>query len=327
MSFGIVIVITAFAAAFLGVFAVNLVVVDIFQRDRRETLARLNQELMAQQKLRAKESVNRTGGKKDEFEELLTRAAADSKEKKGIVQRFEETLYQSGLNITKGRVILNSVIASLIGGLLGFVLTRNSAAAAAVGGLFATVPLLYVSFARRRRMNALLAQLPDALELISRVLRAGQSIHQGIGSVAEEFSPPLSMEFGYCHEQQNLGLAPEVALHELSQRTGLLEVKIFVLAVLVHKQSGGNLTAMLDNIADIVRDRFKVRLEIRSLTAEGRLQAIALMALPVIMWFGLFLIRRDYALKLFDHPPLVITSLTGMVIGSIWIRKIVNFDF
>lgn len=326
MSFGIFIIIAAFAAAFLGVFAVNLVVVDIFQRDRQETLARLNKELMEQQKLRAKESIN-TRKSKDEFEEVLSRAAAESQVRKGLLQRLDETIYQSGLDISRSKIFFNSCIIGAIGGLIGLLITRNWIFSAALSGLFATIPFIALSIARQKRMTALLEQLPDALELMSRVLRAGQSISQGIGAVADEFQPPISMEFGYCYEQQNLGLAPEVALHELSQRTGLLEMRIFVLAVLVHRQSGGNLTTMLDSIANVVRDRFKLRLEVKSLTAEGRFQAIVLLALPIVTWVGMFFIVREYALKLFEHPPLIIATLSGMTIGAIWIRKIVNFDY
>lgn len=326
MDAGILITIAAFAAAFLGVFAVNLVVVDIFQRDRQETLARLNNELMEQQRLRAKESVESRKGT-DEFEEVLARAASESQDRKGLLQRLDEAIYQSGRNTSRGKIFLNSSIACFIGMLLGFVITRSAIVAAICGGVFAPIPFIALSIARLKRMTAILEQLPDALELMSRVLRAGQSITQGIGAVAEEFQPPISMEFGYCYEQQNLGLAPEVALHELSQRTGLLEMRIFVLAVLVHRQSGGNLTSMLDNIADVVRQRFKLRLEVKSLTAEGRFQAIVLLALPLVTWIGMYFIVRDYALKLFEHPPLIIATLSGMLFGAVWIRKIVNFDF
>lgn len=326
MSIGLLIVVAAFAAAFLGVFAINLVIVDIFQRDRKETLARLDKELMEQQRQRAKESVKNTRST-NEFEEVLQRAAAESQERKGLIQRLDEAIYQSGLNTTRSRVFVQAAIASGLGAAIGFLIVRDGVAAGAMGGLFGVIPFLYLSYVRRRRMSKLLAQLPDALELMSRVLRAGQSISQGIKAVSEEFKPPISMEFGYCYEQQNLGLAPEVALHELSQRTGLLEMRIFVLAVLVHKQAGGNLTAMLDSIANVVRSRFRMRVEIKSLTAEGRLQAIALLALPIVMWMGLFLIVRDYALSLFEHPPLVTSMAVGMVLGAAWIRKIVNFDF
>jgi tight adherence protein B len=152
-------------------------------------------------------------------------------------------------------------------------------------------------------------------------------VTQAMQAVSDEFKPPVNVEFGYCYEQQNLGLAPEVALHDLAQRTGLMEIKIFVLAVLVHRQAGGNLTELLDNIAHVVRQRFKMRTEIKSLTGEGRMQAIVLLALPIVVWFGLFFVTREYALKLLEHTSLLIITLTSMLIGTVWIRRIVNFDF
>jgi tight adherence protein B len=326
MTLGVIFILASFIAAFLGVFTINLVLVDVYRGDRKNVAVRINQEMMEQQKLRAKESAQ-SRSSIDDFEEVLKRAASDSQERKSLIQRLDETIHQSGQRLTKTRLFTNTAMAALAGAAITLLITHSSIAAAVVGGMFGTIPLMLLSFARRRRMNKLLSQLPDALELMSRVLRAGQSITQGIQSVSEEFQPPICVEFGYCYEQQNLGLAPEVALHELSQRTGLLEMRIFVLAVLVHKQSGGNLTTMLDSISKVVRERFRLRLEIKGLTAEGRLQAIALLSMPIVMWIGLFFIQREYAFKLFDHPSLVIATATSMFFGALWIRKVVNFDF
>ena len=148
-----------------------------------------------------------------------------------------------------------------------------------------------------------------------------------MNAVAEEFKPPISSEFAYCYEQQNLGLAPEIAFRDLAQRTGILEIKIFVLAVLVHRQSGGNLAELFDKLSYIVRERFRIRGEIQSLTAEGRMQALILLILPLAIWAALFVINRAYALKLLEHPSLIIGMLIAMGVGAFWIRKIVNFDF
>jgi tight adherence protein B len=145
-------------------------------------------------------------------------------------------------------------------------------------------------------------------------------------SVADEFEPPLAEEFGYCYEQQNLGLDAETALRDLARRTGLLELKIFVLAVLVHRQTGGNLAELLDKLSSIVRDRFRIRGLIRTLTAEGRVQAGVLLALPFVMYGAMLVFNRDYALILLDHPWVPIASLGSLGFGWLWIRKIINFD-
>jgi tight adherence protein B len=196
------------------------------------------------------------------------------------------------------------------------------------GGLTAmTVPILYVLYRRKKRLDTLRSQLPDALELMSRVMRAGQTITQAMHAVSDEFKPPVASEFGFCYEQQNLGLAPDIALRDLAKRTGLLEIKIFVLALLVHRQSGGNLAELLDKLSDIIRERYKILGKIRALTAEGRLQAAILLGLPPFMYVVLLIISRAYALQLLDHPRLIIGAIIAMIFGALWIRKIVNFDF
>jgi tight adherence protein B len=322
---GALVVLASFLAAFLGIFAVNLVLVDVFQRDREETLQRLNEELMQQQRQRAREQ-SRAGGK-DPMSEILEEANREAQKPKGLLQRLEEMTLQSGLRITRTKLLVNCGLAGAAAALITFAISRSFLVTGLVGGVTAALPLVYVSIARRRRLDALRAQLPDAFELMSRILRAGQSVTQAIHAVSEEFRPPVNIEFGYCYEQQNLGLAPEVALHDLAQRTGLMEMKIFVLAVLVHRQAGGNLTELLDNIAHVVRQRFKMRREIKSLTGEGRMQAVVLLALPIVVWFGLLFVTRDYALKLLEHTTLLVAMLTSMLFGAVWIRRIVNFDF
>jgi tight adherence protein B len=206
-------------------------------------------------------------------------------------------------------------------------ISRSLTAGLVVGFIARAVPLLYVQFKRHQRLEALRAQLSDVFDLISRVLQAGQTMSQAMQSVAQEFKPPVSLEFGLCFEQQNLGLAPEFAVKDLARRTGLLEIKIFVLAVMVHRQTGGNLTELLDKLALIVRDRFRIRGMISSLTAEGRMQGLILLVLPPLMFVLLLFVNHDYAMKLFDHPELPIGCMISMTFGALWIRKIVNFDF
>jgi tight adherence protein B len=217
--------------------------------------------------------------------------------------------------------------AGLGTGLLGGLLARNVLAGMFLGAVGSVVPVMYLIFKRRQRREKLLTQLPDSFELMSRILRAGQTISQAMHAVATEFAPPVSTEFGYCHEQQNLGLNMEAALHDLARRTGLIEVKIYVLALLVHRKSGGNLAELLDNLALIVRERFKIRSKIKALTAEGRFQACSLLVLPLIAFAGLLVVNRPYALKLLDYPWLILASVLSMAVGAYWIRRIVNFDF
>jgi tight adherence protein B len=162
---------------------------------------------------------------------------------------------------------------------------------------------------------------------MARVIRAGQTMAQGLQAVADEFDAPIAAEFAYCYEQQNLGLPPETALRDLARRTGLLEIKIFVLAVVVQQQSGGNLADLLDKLAAIVRERFRIRSKIKALTAEGRLQAAVLLILPPALFLIILVLNRDFGQVLLDRPNLLLGMLVSEALGALWIRKIVNFDF
>ena len=150
---------------------------------------------------------------------------------------------------------------------------------------------------------------------------------QALQAVADEFDQPVAGEFAYCYEQQNLGLSPELALRDLARRTGLLEIKIFVLGLLVQQQTGGNLAELLDKLAGLIRERFRIRGKVKALTAEGRIQAAVLLVLPVALMGILWLMSKDYAQALAKTPNMIIAMLIAEAIGALWIRKIVNFDF
>jgi tight adherence protein B len=234
---------------------------------------------------------------------------------------------QSGLNLTLRRLFLYMAAAGLgVGAVAGLV--RQSPLWAAGGAVLGALgPVVYVAVRRKVRLHKLLSQLPDTFDLMARVIRAGQTMSQALLAVADEFDAPIAAEFSYCYEQQNLGLPPEVALRDLARRTGVLEVKIFVLALLVQQQTGGNLAEMLEKLATVVRERFRMWAKIRALTAEGRFQAAVLLALPPAMFFIILFLNRNYAQILIDNPVLLIVMGISEVIGALWIRKIVNFDF
>jgi len=217
--------------------------------------------------------------------------------------------------------------AALVVAGLAAALGASVLAVVAVGLVAAGGPFLYVWLKRRARLQKMMTQLPDAFDLMGRVIRAGQTMAQALQGVADEFDAPISTEFAYCYEQQNLGLSPELAMRDLARRTGLLEVKIFVLALLIQQQAGGNLAELLDKLSAIIRERFRVRGKIRALTAEGRMQAAVLLALPPALFLLILVLNRQYGQLLLDHPGLIVATLVSEAIGALWISKIVNFDF
>ncbi len=321
---GLLISFLTFAAVFLGIFALNLILTDIFKSERQKRLQDMEGEFRVQLRQRARDSIDE--------DENLSELAAEVGEVNyfslaDFLKQFREMTTQAGMKTSMQRIWMISVVAS--GGLafLLFWLTFNPAISVASFAIGLFAPIAYVAQKRRQRQELLCSQLPDALDLMSRVLRAGQTTTQGMNAVAEEFKPPVGEEFGYCYEQQNLGLSTDLALRQLAKRTGLMEIKIFVMAVLIQRQSGGNLAELLDKLATVIRKRFELKGMIKSLTAEGRLQATLLIILPFAVWVLLYFANRTYALKLLDHPHLIVGSIISLFIGAIWIKKIVNFDF
>jgi tight adherence protein B len=311
----------AFLAACLGVAAVYSILSDLFLRDRSRVSKRVDEEFRKRQRDRAMKST---------LFKNLGQAAADVAEEEAHRtwrQRFEALVEQSGLELSPRRLLFLMVGIGCGLGLAAGMIRQSLLIAAMAAPVGALLPFLYVAVKRKARMEKMMSQLPDAFDLMARVIRAGQTMSQAMQAVADEFDKPLAAEFTYCYEQQNLGLPPEVALRDLARRTGLLEVKIFVLALVVQQQTGGPLAELLDNLATVIRERFRIRGKIRALTAEGRMQALVLLSLPPLLLFIIMLINRNYGQVLLNYPGLLVGTFVCEALGALWIRKIVNFDF
>lgn len=313
-----------FSAGFLLVYGANLVLTDLFLQDQEERRRRSQEEMLIRQREEASQSPL---VQSRDLSEMAAEALEETAEDKGLGDRLQEMIDQAGMRTSSERVLLVAAGVGLFGAVL-VGLPLQSPLGAVIGGLLlAPIPIIVVQVRRNRRLEAMRAQLPDCFDLMGRILRAGQTLPQALQSVAEEFSQPVAGEFSYCNEQQNLGLAPELAFRDLARRTGLIEIKVFVLAMLVQRQTGGNLAELLEKLGSIVRDRYRMRGKIQSLTAEGRLQAIILLGLPIVVFLAMLVLNRSYAMKLFDHPSLLIGVVISMAFGALWIRKIINFDF
>jgi tight adherence protein B len=324
----------AFLAIVLGVIGVYSLLTDLFLRDR----SRLNQRMEETFRIHKREEIRKAALFKN-----LPRQADRQLRLPSWRERFLAVIEQSALGITARQVLLWMVLAGLVGGLAGGLaaglLRRGPLSglwyrpreallpALLVGAASAWLPFGYVLYRRNARLNRLLNQLPDAFDLMSRILRSGQSVPQSMQAVADEFDQPIAGEFGFCYEQQNLGLSNELAMRDLARRTGLLEIKILTLAMLVQQETGGNLAELLDRLAGMIRERVRLRGKIAALTAEGRTQAAILLVLPLGLLVLLMVMSPVYAEAVFDNPWVVITMLVSEGIGALWIRQIVNFDF
>jgi len=213
--------------------------------------------------------------------------------------------------------------ATLVTGYAGV----HYALAPVVGISFGALPVFWLLFRRKRRLKKFAAQLPEALELVARALRAGHSLASGFRLVASEMSAPIGTEFGRVFEEQNLGIPFEEALESMTTRIPNLDLKFFATAVVLQRQTGGDLAEILDKIGSLVRARFKIWGQVQALTGEGRLSGIVLLALPPMLFVAVYRMNPDYLMLLFTDDlgkKMLIGGVLMQLFGALVIRKIVN---
>jgi tight adherence protein B len=319
-----------FVAVALGVVAGYSLLTDLFLMDQEQVRRRVDEEFRTRRLDQARRSplfknldqlhLGRPGEPPPaDLEWVLP---ADDGER-SLAARWQVWLEQSALPIRPRDLLGLAAAAGFALGLLGLAAQGWLLGLAGLA-LGAGAPLLYVHLRRARRRHQFLTQLPEAFDLMARVLRSGHSVPQALQAVADTFEDPIAGEFACCQEQQNLGLMPETTYRDLARRTALLEVRIFVMAMLIQRQTGGNLSEVLERLAGLVRDRLRLRGQIRTLTAEGRLQALVLLLLPPLVFAALFLLNRKYAEVLLDRPGLLAGAAGSMAVGVVWIRAIIN---
>ncbi|MEO1495731.1 MAG: type II secretion system F family protein [Planctomycetota bacterium] len=193
--------------------------------------------------------------------------------------------------------------------------------------IFMVMPFGWLIMKRKRRMKKFAAQLPEALELVARALRAGHSLGAGMSLVGNEMSPPISKEFLRTFEEQNLGTPMEEALENLTERIPNLDLKFFVTAVVLQRQTGGDLAEILDKIGRLIRERFKIWGQVQALTGEGRLSGIVLLALPPMLFAAVYRMNPDYLMLLFTDDlgkKMLIGGIVMQLLGAVVIQKIIN---
>jgi tight adherence protein B len=247
-----------------------------------------------------------------------------------VLERFGRTrllFEQADTSLTPSRFFAISGFMAL-GGFATTAYAGPLLAAAPLGGVaFGALPLFWLMWRRKRRLKKFGSQLPDALELISRALRAGHSLAAGFDLAQTEMNPPISTEFGRVFEEQNLGIPLEEALEGMSDRVPNLDLKFFVTAVVLQRQTGGDLAEILDKIGHLVRERFKIYGQIAALTGEGRLSGIVLLALPPVLFLVVYRMNPGYISLLFTDPAgkkMLAGAIIMQVFGALLIRKIIN---
>jgi tight adherence protein B len=189
------------------------------------------------------------------------------------------------------------------------------------------LPLLYILRKRHKRMQQIEQQLPDALDLISRALKAGHAFPSGLQMVSEEAKDPIAGEFRIVHDEVNFGVAVPTALMNLASRVPSTDMRYFIIAVLIQRETGGNLTELLGNISTLIRERLKLLGKIRVLSAEGRMSALILCALPFVLAGVINIIHPKFMAVLWTDPmglKMIYAALVMMVLGALWMRKIIR---
>ena len=256
---------------------------------------------------------------------VIDKFVKESRQGSGLSKLIE----QSGVQTTPSGLMLVTLVSAAVFGLITAVFVARPYAAPIAACVGALCPIFYVMNRRTKRLNRFEEQFPEALDLLSRAVRAGHAFQTAMGMVAEELPEPVGPEFKKAFDRQNFGLPLRDALNELSERVSSLDVRFFVTAVLIQRETGGNLAEILDNLAYVIRERFKIRRQIRVHTAHGRFTAWVLLSLPAALAVLLTIINPDHMGLLFHErmgQMMILGAIVMQTVGYFWIRQVIKIE-
>jgi tight adherence protein B len=238
-------------------------------------------------------------------------------------------LEQTGSRTTISAVLLLSVVLAVVVS-LAVTMAVRAPWGLPVGAAFGfALPFMVLNAKRGKRLRKFEEAFPEGLDLISRALKAGHAFATGLKMVADEMDEPVGPEFRKTFDEQNFGLPLKDALDNLTQRVPIIDVRFFATAVLIQRETGGNLSEILENLAHVVRERFKILRQVRVYTAHGRMTGYVLLALPAVLCVALAFINPEHMNLLFRERMghmLLLTAVVMQVIGFVWIRQVVKIE-
>ena len=247
-----------------------------------------------------------------------------------IGAKLRDLVHMSGVKMTVGQIVIGSACLALVGYILAVMWIPSVLLGVLSGLLLGFMPYGILQFLRARRLNKFEEQFPEAVDLIARALRAGHAFPTGLSMAADELPQPVAAEFKLLHDQQNYGLPLPDALRAFAKRVPLIDAQFFVTAVLTQREAGGNLAEVLDNLSGVIRERFKIKRQLRVVSAHGRLTGTVLAAMPPSL--GLFLM-----LRMPDHFDILTSDPTGIrmimvavflqILGGFLIYKITKVEY
>jgi len=249
----------------------------------------------------------------------------------GLLRRLQEYIDQANLKYRAAEVFALSVIVAaavyVVLGLAGMSLLILRLGLALVVGL---LPFLYIAQVRKKRLRKFEENLPDAIDLFNRAMKAGHTIHAGLETVAKETSDPVRMEFKKVVEELALGAPLDQALHGLGGRTPIVDLKFFVTGLILQRQTGANMVQVLENLALLVRERLGLAAKLKAATAQQRFTAVLLCSFPIVVGLGFFFLKPEFVQILFNDPlgqKLLTYAIVSEIVGILVIRKIANPRF
>ena len=324
-----IIAILIFAIVAMGVFAVASLL------DQRSAQARLLRERLANVQEAATESPNQELALLRD--EMLSRIPAldNLLRRSSRISNLQPFLEQADLKIRAGNILLLCVVSGVVLGGVGLLLASSLTPNQQL--LFATVglvlggltPYSYASYRRTKRFQKFEELFPEAIDTLARAVRAGHAFTTALELIANELSEPVASEFRKLFEEQKFGLPVRDALMNLTGRVPLVDVKFFVTAVMLQRETGGNLAEILDNLSYVIRERFKIMRQVRVYTAQGRLTMMLLMGLPPVIVITMLLTSPAFIRPLFADPighVLVVAGIVLQTLGYFVIRKIIQIQ-
>lgn len=320
MSLFLISMIVAFGAFFVVIFLVSALKnkrsLDLFYRMRRH-----NVETNVKRNSTADDLIV----KAYQFLQKISKPLVDI----NFAQSLEYRMRRAGLPLLGGEYVVLNLLTMILASVLTWFITLNHIFAA---GAAALVPVFYWAFIlilSRRRLSAFTEQLGTSLITIANALRAGYSFQQTIEVISNEMEPPIGEEFSEMYHQIIMGVPLEEALEDANKRIGSSDFELAVTAVLIQREVGGNLAQILDNISNTIMERIRMRREIQSVTAQGRMSAIVLLGLPFVAGFGMFTLAHDSFMMLFQEDIGKIAMVAAVimeVVGYFVIMKIVDIE-
>lgn len=245
------------------------------------------------------------------------------------VSAIQEALLQAGMKLRAGNFLAICVLCGIACSFTSLLWVRNPAIAWAALVIGAFIPYSVVSYRRQKRFEKIEELFPEAIDTLARAVRAGHAFTTALEMISNEITEPLASEFRKLYEEQKFGMPVRDALMNLTGRVPLVDIKFFVTAVMLQRETGGNLAEILDNLSYVIRERFKIQRQVKVHTAQGRMTMILLMAMPPVVVLVLEFFSPDFVRPLFYDPIghfLVVVSIALQTIGYFVIRKIIRIQ-